>query len=137
MRTFSSWGSTLASLRAMEALLRDVTDLLDEWYDPAWAESWDAVGLVCGDPDQPVSKILLAVDPAPAVVAEAIAWGADLVLVHHPLLLTGVSSVAATTPKGRAIHDLVRSGIALFTAHTNADVPHDGLHEAPRPQSRP
>ncbi|MGZ8743342.1 MAG: Nif3-like dinuclear metal center hexameric protein [Nocardioides sp.] len=114
----------------MGVSLRDVTGLLDEWYDPAWAESWDAVGLVCGDPDQPVSKVLFAVDPAPAVVEEAVAWGADLVVVHHPLLLTAVSSVAATTPKGRVVHDLVRSGIGLFTAHTNADVPRDGVNEA-------
>lgn len=114
----------------MGVSLRDVTGLLDEWYDPAWAESWDAVGLVCGDPDQDVAKILLAVDPAPAVVAEAREWGADLLVVHHPLLLTAVSSVAATSPKGRVVHDLVRAGTALFTAHTNADVPTDGVNES-------
>ena len=49
--------------------LADVTALLDAWYDPAWAEDWDTVGLVCGDPDQPVGRVLLAVDPAPVVVA--------------------------------------------------------------------
>lgn len=114
----------------MAVSLRDVTALLDGWYDPAWAESWDAVGLVCGDPGQEVRKVLLAVDPAPTVVEEAREWGADLVVVHHPLLLTAVHSVAATTPKGRVVHDLVRSGIALFTAHTNADVPADGVNEA-------
>jgi dinuclear metal center YbgI/SA1388 family protein len=110
--------------------LRDVTALLDGWYHPSWAESWDAVGLVCGDPDQDVGKILLAVDPAPVVVQEARDWGADLVLTHHPLLLTGVHSVAATTPKGRVVHDLLGSGCALFAAHTNADVPADGVNDA-------
>jgi dinuclear metal center YbgI/SA1388 family protein len=109
---------------------RDVTGLLDQWYDPAWAESWDAVGLVCGDPLQEVRKVLFAVDPAPAVVEEAVEWGADLVVVHHPLLLTAVHSVAATSPKGRVVHDLMSSGVALFTAHTNADVPADGVNEA-------
>jgi dinuclear metal center YbgI/SA1388 family protein len=114
----------------MGLLLGDVTAQLDEWYDPAWAEPWDAVGLVCGDPGQPVRRILLAVDPAPAVVDEAVEWGADLLLVHHPLLLTPVHSVAATTPKGRVLHDLLRAGTALFTAHTNADVPADGVNES-------
>jgi dinuclear metal center YbgI/SA1388 family protein len=114
----------------MAVSLRDVTTLLDEWYDPTWAESWDAVGLVCGDPRQQVRKVLFAVDPAPAVVEEAVAWGADLIVVHHPLLLTAVHSVAATSPKGRVVHDLVRAGIALFTAHTNADVPADGVNES-------
>ena len=114
----------------MTLRLSDVTALLDGWYDPAWAADWDAVGLVCGDPDQPVARVLFAVDPAPAVVAEAAAWGADLVVCHHPLLLTPVHGVAATTPKGRVLHGLVRSGTALFTAHTNADVPPDGVNES-------
>jgi dinuclear metal center YbgI/SA1388 family protein len=114
----------------MALTLREVVGLLDGWYDPSWAESWDAVGLVTGDPDQPVAKVLLAVDPAAAVVEEARAWGADLVVVHHPLLLTGVHSMAATTPKGRVLHALAREGIALLTAHTNADVPADGVNES-------
>jgi dinuclear metal center YbgI/SA1388 family protein len=114
----------------MTLRLADVTALLDGWYDPSRAEDWDAVGLVCGDPAQVVHKVLLAVDPAPAVVAEALAWGADLVVCHHPLLLTGVHGVAATTPKGRVVHELLRRGCALFTAHTNADVPADGVNES-------
>ena len=114
----------------MGLLVGDVTAQLDGWYDPAWAEAWDAVGLVCGDPEHPVGKILLAVDPAPAVVAEALEWGADLVVCHHPLLLTAVHGVGAGTPKGRVVHQLVRGGVALFTAHTNADVPVDGVNES-------
>ncbi|MDQ3616713.1 MAG: Nif3-like dinuclear metal center hexameric protein [Actinomycetota bacterium] len=114
----------------MAVTLRDVTGLLDQMYQPSWADDWDAVGLVCGDPEQPVRKILLAVDPAPVVVEEARAWGADLVVVHHPLLLKAVHSVAAQSPKGRVVHDLIRSGCALFTAHTNADAPAYGVNEA-------
>ena len=114
----------------MAVTLREVVALLDGWYDPAWAESWDAVGLVTGDPDQPVGTVLFAVDPAPEVVREAREWGADLLVVHHPLLLTPVHSMAATTPKGRVLHALARDGIALLTAHTNADVPADGVNES-------
>jgi dinuclear metal center YbgI/SA1388 family protein len=114
----------------MSLRLCDVTGLLDAWYDPAWAAEWDAVGLVCGDPQQPVTKVLFAVDPAPAVVAEAVEWGADLVVCHHPLLLSPVHGVAATTPKGRVVHDLIGAGVALLTAHTNADVPADGVNES-------
>ena len=84
----------------MTVHLRDLTALMDRWYPPALASDWDAVGLVCGDPEQPVRRVMLAVDPAPAVVEEALAWEADLLVVHHPLLLKGVHSVAATSPKG-------------------------------------
>lgn len=114
----------------MSLQLRDVTALMDRWYPPALASDWDAVGLVCGDPAQEVRRIMLAVDPAPAVVDEALEWGADLVVVHHPLLLKGVHSVAATTPKGRVLHRLIGAGCGLFAAHTNADAPAGGVNES-------
>ena len=110
--------------------LSEVVALLDTWYPPGTADSWDRVGLVTGDPDQQVRRIHLAVDPAPAVVAEAVEGGADLLLVHHPLLLAGVHGIAATTPKGRSISALVRSGCALLTAHTNADQAYGGVSHA-------
>ena len=110
--------------------LADLIALLESWYDPRWAEPSDAVGLTCGDPDQEVRRVLFAVDIVAAVVDEAIEQEADLLVTHHPLLLTPVSSVAATSAKGRIIHRLVRHDIALFTAHTNADVPRDGVNES-------
>jgi dinuclear metal center YbgI/SA1388 family protein len=114
----------------VDATLADVLGVLDRLYEPAWAESWDAVGLVTGDPGQPVRRVLFAVDPMRAVVDEAIAGDFDLLVTHHPLLLKGVSSVAATTPKGRVIHDLIRSGTALHVCHTNADNANPGVSDA-------
>ncbi|MCZ2813098.1 Nif3-like dinuclear metal center hexameric protein [Modestobacter sp. VKM Ac-2979] len=98
-----------------------VTAALEARYDPALAEPWDAVGLVCGDPAEVVRSVLFAVDPTSAVVDEAIELGAALVVTHHPLLLTPVHGVPADDPKGRLVHRLVRAGIGLFVAHTNAD----------------
>ena len=88
------------------------------------------MGLVCGDPDASVGRILWAVDPVEEVIEEAIASQADLVITHHPLFLTGVHSVAATTAKGRLVHRLIRAGIALYCAHTNADVAQPGVSDA-------
>src|SRR5689334_13129955 len=110
--------------------LSELVEILEDRYDPSWAEPWDAVGLVCGDPEAEVARVLFAVDPVAAVVEEAVEHGVDALVVHHPLLLTSVSSVAATTPKGRVLHRLVREGIALYTAHTSADVPAYGVNEA-------
>ena len=110
--------------------LSDVTAAFEEVYPPHWAASWDAVGLVAGDPAQEVAKVLFAVDPVDAVVDEALTWGADLIITHHPLMLRGVTSVAADTPKGRIVHRLIRSGTALYTAHTNADTAAPGVSDA-------
>jgi dinuclear metal center YbgI/SA1388 family protein len=73
---------------------------------------------------------MFALDPVADVVREAVELDADLLVVHHPLFLTPVHSVAATTPKGRLVHTLLRHGIALLTAHTNADVPAAGVNES-------
>lgn len=103
---------------------------MDAWYDPRWAESWDAVGLVCGDPDEPVERVLLAVDAVPATVDEAVSSGAQLLITHHPLLLTGVHGVPADEPKGGLVHRMIRARAALFVAHTNADVAEPGVSDA-------
>lgn len=108
----------------------DVVAALEECYDPAYAEPWDAVGLVCGDPGAAVSRVLFAVDPISAVVDEAMTAGAQLVVTHHPLFLGSTTSVAATTAKGRVVHRLVSNGIALYVAHTNADVASPGVSDA-------
>ncbi len=113
-----------------ETHLGDVLAALDSRYDPGWAQDWDAVGLVAGDPGQPVRRVLLAVDPVQSVIEEAVDWGADLLVTHHPLLLHGVHTVAATHPKGRAVTSLVRAGLALYVAHTNADVADPGVSDA-------
>ena len=91
--------------------LTDVVSLLHGWYPPDTADSWDAVGLVHGDPGQPVGKILFAVDPTLDVAREAADWGADLLVVHHPLFLKPVHGFAATTPKGRTLATLIGAGV--------------------------
>lgn len=112
------------------ATLGDLTGLLEQWYPPHTADSWDAVGLVLGDPADEVRRVLLAVDPVAAVVDEAVLTDADLLVTHHPLFLSGVHGVAATTPKGRVAHRLLGNGCALYTAHTNADSPVGGVSES-------
>ncbi|HET9658340.1 MAG TPA: Nif3-like dinuclear metal center hexameric protein [Kineosporiaceae bacterium] len=111
-------------------VVADVIGVLEQMYDPAWARDWDAVGLVCGDPQAPVRRVLLAIDPVAAVVDEALTWHADLLVSHHPLLLRPVHGVAADTAKGRMVHQLIRGGCALYTAHTNADVASPGVSDA-------
>src|SRR5262245_6247033 len=110
--------------------LADIVAAIERRYPPATAESWDRVGLVVGDPAAPVHRVLLAVDCVPETVDEAIAGDAQLMVVHHPLLLRGVHSVSATTYKGAVVHRLIRAGIALYVAHTNADVATPGVSDA-------
>ncbi|MGB3697038.1 MAG: Nif3-like dinuclear metal center hexameric protein [Gordonia sp. (in: high G+C Gram-positive bacteria)] len=114
----------------MSPRLGEVIAELERIYPPRLAESWDAVGLVCGDPDEPAETVLVCVDVTEAVVDAAVAAGAQLIVAHHPLLMRGVTTVAADTPKGRLVHRLIRERCALFSAHTNADKARRGVSDA-------
>lgn len=107
----------------------DVVGVLEAAYPLAWAEDWDRAGLVLGEREAPVSRVLLAVDPTLAVAREAVASGAELLITHHPLLLRPVSSVEAGTFKGELVHRLIESGCALLTAHTNGDSAVGGVND--------
>ena len=107
----------------------EIRRVIHEAYPPQLAESWDAVGLVCGDPTDEVNTVAFALDCTQEVADKAVALGAQMLVVHHPLLMRGVTSVAADTPKGKVIHTLIRGGVALLAAHTNADKARPGVND--------
>jgi dinuclear metal center YbgI/SA1388 family protein len=117
-----------ARSRSAGPRLSDIIDVLETAYPPNLAQDWDSVGLVCGDPSETVESVTVAVDATAAVVAEVPDRG--LLLAHHPLLLRGVDTVAADTAKGALLHQMIRTGRALFTAHTNADAASPGVSDA-------
>ena len=116
----------------MERPLRvgDVADILDALYPPALAESWDVVGLAVGSRTQPVARMHYAVDCTAAVIAEARAAHADLLITHHPPFLRGMTSVDLESPKGKIVADALSAGLSVLTAHTNADMPRAGVVDA-------
>ena len=104
----------------------DVTAAVERLWPVVGAEAWDAVGLIAGDPTDEVTSIHLAVDAVVDTVDEAIDLGASLLLVHHPLLLHGVTTIAGDRYKGAVLTRLIRANCALLSAHTNADVVETG-----------
>lgn len=110
----------------MSPTVSEVNSAVESLWPLHGSESWDAPGLLVGDPAGAVSAIHLAVDAVSDTVDEAIARGADLLLVHHPLLLRGVTSVASDRYKGSLIAKLIKADCALIAAHTNADVVDNG-----------
>lgn len=111
-------------------LVAELVALIEQRYPSSWAESWDRVGFVLGDPAAEVTTVLLAVDCDPRTVQEAVSTGAEFLFTHHPLLLRGVSSVAPTTYKGGIVHRMIKAGVALHTVHTNGDVANPGVSDA-------
>lgn len=99
----------------------DIQNQLQQFYPAHLAENWDKNGLIVGNPKQEVHRILLAIDPVPETVAEAITGNYDLLLTHHPLFLRGIHFLNTETHKGKMVTDLIKHDIALLNAHTNAD----------------
>ncbi|MFE5671533.1 Nif3-like dinuclear metal center hexameric protein [Agromyces sp. NPDC056523] len=114
----------------MPVLLADLLATVERLWPVAGAEAWDAPGLVTGDPQGEVGRVLLAVDAVAATVDEAVDTGADLLIAHHPLLLRGVTSIAEDRYKGALLARLIRADCALIAAHTNADVVETGTSAA-------
>lgn len=110
--------------------LAQVVEVLQEFYPEQTAASWDRVGLVTGDPQQPILRVRFAVDPTLAVIEAAREDGVDLLVTHHPLLLRGINSVATTSAKGATVTALIVADMALYCAHTNADVARPGVNDA-------
>jgi len=119
------------------AIAQDLVEILHRRYPPETAQEWDRVGVVLGDLTGPAKRIYFAVDVLPETVAEAIEWGADFFIAHHPLFLfelnepePGEEPKAIAPWKTQLASQLELSGLVLLTLHTNADVANPGVSDA-------
>ena len=111
---------------------RAVERALYDWAPRELAESWDNVGLLVGDPDAPVSRILIALDITPVVVREAADTGCQLIVAHHPVMNCAwqqVQTQRTDDRQGRVLTDLVRHNIAAICMHTNLDAAEGGVND--------
>lgn len=113
-----------------------VADIEEKLYQLAPRDlkmDWDNVGLLVGDPDQPVHKVMTALDITEAVAAEAIAWGCELIVAHHPVMnckWLPVQTLREDTPQGRLLRRLVQTNTAAICMHTNLDAARGGVNDA-------
>lgn len=101
--------------------VRDITAVLEAFAPLGIQESWDNSGLCIGSPEDEVHGVLLGFDCTPALVEEAAACGADIIVTHHPLIFHGIRKISPDDETGRAVMMAVKAGIAVYAAHTTAD----------------
>ena len=102
-------------------LVKDICTCIEEFAPLSWQESWDNCGLLVGNPNRTVDKVLLTVDVTEAVVAEAIDVQAQMIVGHHPLMRSGVRQLTGCTNEQRAIALAIKHDVAIYAAHTNMD----------------
>ena len=110
--------------------LRQVVNVVETLYPLRYAESWDAPGLIVGEPGADVGLVAFAADPTMAVIDEAIERGADLLICHHPLLFRSVHAVSGQDVHGAIVGKLYSHHCALWVGHTNADSAWRGVGQA-------
>src|SRR3989440_9194913 len=106
-------------------LLSDLIRILESIAPTGLAESWDNVGLLAGDPGQPVTAALLTIDYTPQVAEEARQHRCDLVVAYHPPIFDGLKRIAAPS----LIFDAIRRGVAIYSPHTALDVADGGTND--------
>ena len=100
----------------------EIIRLLERDYPLSCAEEWDNPGLLLGRRDREVKKLLVSLDITDQTVEEAAAFGADMIVSHHPLIFKGLKKIHDGDFLGRRILNLAERGIVCYAIHTNFDV---------------
>ena len=112
--------------------VREIESFLYGWAPRELAESWDNVGLLVGDPEATVERVLVALDITPQVAEEALERGCQLIVAHHPVMNCAwhpVQTVRADDRQGRTLTALLRGGVAAICMHTNLDAAEGGVND--------
>ena len=112
-----------------DVILSTILEFLEERYPLRLAEPWDNVGLLIGDTELPIKRIMTCLTVTPEVCREAIEGNADLIVTHHPFPFKPVTKITTETVRGRMIWDVMTSKIAVYSPHTAHDSAPDGINQ--------
>lgn len=105
-----------------------IVDEIEKIYPSYLAEDWDNVGLLCGNRDSDITKVLVSLDASLDVIGEAIVNGVNMIITHHPIMIRGVKNITMDDTGGKILYSLIKNNISLFSAHTNLDASESGLN---------
>ncbi|CAG35363.1 Nif3-like dinuclear metal center hexameric protein [Desulfotalea psychrophila] len=114
----------------MSIYIKDILESIEGDAPKSLAESWDNVGLLVGDKERQVKRVLVGLDPTTSLLAEAIELGADTVITHHPVIFHPLSAIDTSTPVGIIIEQALLHKISLIASHTNLDSAASGVSQA-------
>ncbi len=105
----------------------DIANIMEKIAPTSLAESWDNVGLIMGNNDQVINKIMIALDATEEVVLETVHQKCDMLITHHPFIYSKINRITNETPMGRKILMLLKNNISVYSAHTNLDKSEGGV----------
>lgn len=113
----------------MSTTVGDIVTVLKQWAPLSLKESWDNPGLLIGDPNEKVEKVLTTLDVMMDTVDYAIENGVQMIVSHHPVIFNGLKSIRTDTYSGKMYQKLLAHHIAVFSAHTNLDSADGGVND--------
>ena len=113
----------------MSATVGDILDAIEAIAPAHLAEDWDNVGLQIGCRRWPVERVMTALDPTPEVIREVRRRKGDVLVTHHPLILSPIRTLDLDTPLGDTLRELMIHRIAVIAAHTNLDSVQGGVND--------
>ncbi len=109
--------------------IQAIETFLEEFAPPRLAESWDNVGLLVGDRQTEVRRIMTCLTVTPRTIEEAVSGGAELIVTHHPLPFSAIKRLTTDTIVGRSLLKLISAGIAVYSPHTAFDSAAEGINQ--------
>ncbi len=109
--------------------LKTLLKKIESKYPLNLAYEWDNVGLIVGDYDKEIKKIMTVLEANENVINEAIDKNVDLIITHHPFIFSKINKVTTSNLKGKLIHKLIKNDISIYSMHTNFDIAFDGLND--------
>ncbi|MDI6603845.1 MAG: Nif3-like dinuclear metal center hexameric protein [Thermoanaerobacteraceae bacterium] len=113
----------------MSLKCQTIAGMMDKLAPRKYAEDWDNVGLIIGNPQKDVSTVLIALDITFDVIREAIEKNVDMIVTHHPVIFKPVKNIRTDNSQGKIIDLLIKNDIAVYTAHTNFDITKSGMND--------
>lgn len=112
----------------MSMSVKDVVTKIEERLPKVWSEDWDNVGLIVGDPDRKVTKIAVALDATEQSVRNAVEFGCEMLVVHHPAIFRPLKRIVMPSPIAKMLDVAIRSDVAVYSSHTNWDSSPEGVN---------
>lgn len=109
--------------------VRTMEQIIEQYAPPILKEDYDNVGLMVGDKDAEITKILIALDCTLDVICEAKDKGCNFILTHHPFIFVKPKTITSDTLVGKKIIELIKNNINVYASHTNLDSIKGGLND--------
>ncbi len=109
--------------------IKELINFIENLYPLNYQESYDNSGLIVGDREAEIKKVLLSIDMSEEVVNEAVKKGANLIIAHHPIIFNPIKKLTGDTYEERAVIAAIKNDIALYAAHTSLDAALEGINK--------